>query len=180
MVASAARNEMRDKDLENIIVPELDALGFECVKLEVVGASHSPVVRLYIDRPDGVTIRDCSLVNRTIGILLEGADPFPGRYVLEVSSPGSNRPLVTAEHFTSFAGSLARVTVRGDDGEHRRIVGTIVSCDDGLLTLDGDAGPTRIALEAIENARLYHQEYRIDKKKKKKDKRTRRRRGDSR
>ncbi len=178
--AAGARNTMRDKDLEKIVVPELDALGYECVKLEVVGAGRSPVVRLYIDKPGGVTIRDCAFVNRTLGMILEETDPFPGRYVLEVSSPGNNRPLVTEEHFARFAGKQARVTVRGEDGERTTVVGTIVSCSDGVVTLNTeDHGSFEARIDAIEGARLHHQEYRIDKKKKK-EKRVKRRRGGSR
>ena len=68
----------------NSIAPELDSLGVELVKLEVVGGSRNPVVRLYIDKPGGVAISDCTLVSRTISMLLDEADPIPRRYLLEV------------------------------------------------------------------------------------------------
>ncbi|HXS09194.1 MAG TPA: ribosome maturation factor RimP, partial [Candidatus Krumholzibacteria bacterium] len=76
---------VQERDLYGIINPELELLGFECVKLEVVGSSRSPVVRLYIDKPGGVTVGECAKVSRALGLVLEREDPFPGRYLLEVS-----------------------------------------------------------------------------------------------
>lgn len=147
--------------LEDLVAPELEALGFECVKLEVVGSAASPVVRLYIDKPDGVSIGDCSLVSRSIGLLLDREDPFPGKYLLEVSSPGSNRPLVKEPHFQRFAGESAKVRTR----QKSTYTGTIESCEEGLLTLlTAEEGPIEIPLSDIDQASLIGQEYRIDKK----------------
>ena len=80
---------MQNNELEELVVNEVDLLGFECVKCEVVGSSRHPVLRLYIDKPGGVSVGDCSRVSRTIGLILDEKEPFHGRYVLEVSSPGS-------------------------------------------------------------------------------------------
>lgn len=170
-------NALDSKHLEAIVAPELEALGYECVKLEVVGSSRSPVVRLYIDRPEGVTIRDCARVSRALGVLLDEADPFPGRYLLEVSSPGINRPLVTAEHFARFVGDEARVTVRRD-GERTTYTGTIRSCIDGIVVLDTpDAGEVSVAVAEIETARRVVRDIPIGRpKKERKSKRARKRR----
>ena len=89
---------MENNELEKVVATELGVLGFECVKLEVVGTKRSPIIRLYIDREGGVSIKDCAMVNRTLSLILDRLDPFPGRYLLEVSSPGSNRPLTREEH----------------------------------------------------------------------------------
>jgi ribosome maturation factor RimP len=164
-------------EIEAIVAPELDTLGFELVKLEVVGSASNPVVRLYIDRAGGVTISDCALVSRTVGVLLEEADPFPGRYLLEVSSPGSNRPLVTVDHFEAHKGKAAKVVARAE-GERITYTGTIASCINDVVTLSTADGDVSVHLEDIISAQLVHQEYKIDKKRRK-EKRSKKRRGGS-
>jgi ribosome maturation factor RimP len=174
---SAAGQPMQQKDLETLITPELELLGFECVKLEVVGSSRSPVVRIFIDKPGGVTVGECSLASRAIGLLMEREDPFQGRYLLEVSSPGSNRPLVTAEHYQRFAGSEARVSAEREGEGRITYTGRIRSCINGVLTLDTDDGDVSLALHEVVRANLINQEYKIDKKREKDRRPSRARRG---
>jgi len=157
----------QERDLSGIIGPELELLGFECVKLEVVGSARSPVVRLYIDKPGGVTISDCTKVSRAIGLVLEREDPFPGRYLLEVSSPGNNRPLVTEDHYQRFIGHEARVAVERQDAGRITYTGTIRSCINGVLSLETDDGDVVVALREVVRANLINQEYKIDKKRQK-------------
>ena len=155
---------VQERDLLGIIGPELEMMGVECVKLEIVGSPRSPIVRLYVDKPGGISVGDCAKVSRAIGLVLEREDPFPGRYLLEVSSPGNNRPLVTEEHYQRFAGKEARVAV--ERGEEGRITytGRIRSCISGVLTLETDTGDVVVALREVARANLINQEYKIDKK----------------
>jgi ribosome maturation factor RimP len=155
-----------ERELEKLIVPELDSLGFECVKLEVVGSPRHPVVRLFIDKPDGVTVGDCALVSRTIGLVFDREDPFPGSFLLEVSSPGSNRPLVTDAHFQRFAGHDAKV-VTERDGARATYTGRIRSCANDELTLDTDQGEVVVKMGEVVRANLINEEYKIDKKREK-------------
>jgi ribosome maturation factor RimP len=164
---------VQERDLAGIINPELELLGFECVKLEVVGSTRSPVVRLYIDKPGGVTVGECAKVSRALGLVLEREDPFPGRYLLEVSSPGNNRPLVTEEHYQRFAGSQARVAVERGDAGRITYTGTIRSCINGDLTLETDDGDVVVALRDVVRANLINREYKIDKKRPKEKRPTR-------
>jgi ribosome maturation factor RimP len=158
---------MKEAELDKLIEPELALLGFECVKLEVAGGAKSPVLRIFIDKPGGVTVGECSFVSRTIALLLERADPFPGRYLLEVSSPGSNRPLVKEEHYQRFAGKEARVAVERPGEGRMTYTGLIRSCINGVLTLDIDGGEISLALHEVARANLVNQEYKIDKKREK-------------
>lgn len=158
---------MNERELDKLIVPELELLGFECVKLEVVGGARSPLLRIFIDKPGGVTVGDCSLASRTVGLLLENADPFPGRYLLEVSSPGNNRPLVTEAHYQRFAGSEAKVVAERPGEGRITYTGRIRSCINGVLTLDTDGGEISLALHEVARANLINQEYKIDKKREK-------------
>lgn len=171
---------MINNDLEDIVAPELETLGFECVKCEVVGSSRHPIVRLYIDKPGGVSIKDCTLASRTIGLLLDRKDPFPGKYLLEVSSPGSNRPLTNEAHFQRFEGQPARVETTGTDADKITYTGQIRSCINGLLTIGTAEGDVTVELSRIKKAYLVEQEYKIDKKMKrhKREKNAKKRKGD--
>jgi len=162
--AAGSRPIVQEQDLSRFIVPELELMGFECVKLEVVGSARSPVVRIYIDKPGGVTVGECASVSRAIAQVLEREDPFPGRYLLEVSSPGSNRPLVTEAHFQRFAGQEARVAVERAGEGRITYTGRIRSCINESLTLDTDGGEVVVGLREVVRANLSNQEYKIDKK----------------
>jgi ribosome maturation factor RimP len=155
---------MERHGLEALIEPELESLGFECVKLEIVGATRNPIVRIYIDKPGGVTIRDCSLVSRAVGLVLDEADPLPGRYLLEVSSPGNNRPLAKQEHFSRFGGESARVQFKTAQGEKKTYTGIIQSCIHDVLMLKTEDGMLSINVCDIIRAHLAGVEYKIDKK----------------
>jgi ribosome maturation factor RimP len=165
---------MDSNELEGIVTQELETLGFECVKLDVVGTTRNPIVRLYIDRTEGVSIKDCAMVSRTLGLLLDRIDPFPGRYLLEVSSPGSNRPLTREEHFVKFKGQQARVQCDNSETGKKTYTGDIRSCINGMLVMDTDSGQQLIRLSDIIKANLVGREYKIDKK----QKRTKRNKGE--
>jgi ribosome maturation factor RimP len=157
---------MERNELKDIVTQELGVLGFECVKMEVVGTTRNPIVRLYIDRTDGVSIKDCAMVSRTVSLLLDRIDPFPGRYLLEVSSPGSNRPLTREEHFVQFKGHQARVQCDNSEAGKKTYTGDIRSCINGMLAMDTDSGQQLIRLSDIIKANLVGREYKIDKKQK--------------
>jgi len=155
---------MMDNELETLVVPEVVSLGFECIKVEIVGSRRNPIVRIYIDKLGGVDLADCSLVSRSVALLLEEKDPFPGRYLLEVSSPGSNRPLTTAAHFQRFVGESARVETAAPEASRITYTGHIRSCINDLLTLDTPEGEVTIELSTVVKASLVDREYKIDKK----------------
>jgi len=164
---------MRNTDLEEVLTPELEALGYECVKCEVVGSGRSKIIRLYIDRPDGVSIKDCAMVSRAMGLVLEQLDPFPGRYLLEVSSPGNNRPLTRENHYVTYSGHTARVQWTDPEEGKKTYTGTIRSCINGILVLESSEGEQQIQLSRIIKSNLTDEIYKIDKKMK----RTKRKKG---
>ena len=155
---------MKANDLEAVLTPELDALGYECVKCELAGAGSSRIIRLYIDRPGGVGIKDCATVSRAMGMLLDQLDPFPGRYLLEVSSPGNNRPLTREKHFADYVGHSARVQWQDHEEGKKTYTGTIRSCINGILMLESPEGEHQIPLSKIIKANLTDEIYQIDKK----------------
>ncbi len=121
----------------------LVALGFELVEVEWAGSKSRPIIRIRVDRPEGggaVTVDDCAKVSRGLEPWLDELESLPERYVLEVSSPGLDRPLVRTRDFERFAGE--DVVVKGGAplvGRSRRLEGV-------LLGLVGEEGRERIQL----------------------------------
>jgi len=123
--------------LERELEARLEAIGFELVELERAGSRTRPVLRLRIDVAEGdrgVTLDDCARVSRALEPYLDAREDLPERYVLEVSSPGVERPLVRARDFERFAGEEVALTGYGPlAGRGRRLTGKLL----GLVT-DGE------------------------------------------
>lgn len=109
---------------------------FELVHVEIAGTKRDVVVRVYIDKPEGVTLDDCSQVSRDIEAVLDVEDIIPSRYVLEVSSPGIERQLYSLADFKKFTGKLAKVKTKIDIDGQRTFVGTITSVKDDRISLE--------------------------------------------
>lgn len=124
--------------------------GMELVAVEVGGTPRRPRLRLVVDRHDGgVTIHDCELVSRQSSLLLDEADPFPGSYTLEVSSPGLDRKLYGPQDYERFHGRAVRVRMRPGAGSRRVIEGFLVALEGGLVHLR-TAGGEEIAVPEAE------------------------------
>ena len=133
-----------------LLEPVIGALGYELVELEHSGA----LLRVYIDGPKGITVDDCEQVSRQVSALLDAEDPIGGRYTLEVSSPGLDRPLRTAEHFRAHAGKRAKLELAVPMDGRRRYTGTLQGLDDGQVLIEVDGKVFKIPLRALERARL--------------------------
>jgi ribosome maturation factor RimP len=113
--------------------------GVQLVAVELTGNTHGNIVRLFIDRPGGVTIEECARVSRAVSPTLDVVNPFSAGYRLEVSSPGMERPVETAADFERFTGFRAKIrTVPGST--RRRYSGTLGGIDGEhiLITVDGE------------------------------------------
>jgi ribosome maturation factor RimP len=131
--------------VRRLVEPVLAQQGVELVDVDQAGGT----LRVTVDRPGGIDLDALTEVTRTVSDLLDRHDPVPGRYTLEVSSPGVERPLRTPEHFRRFVGSSVAVrTVPGAEGE-RRVEGTLTAADDEGVVVDG----RRLAYADIERAR---------------------------
>lgn len=147
--------------LRDLLAPALEKLGYELIQVEQV-ATRRPVLRLYIDRcidrvgedGAGVTLDDCQKVSEYVSGLLDVEDPLPGAYSLEVSSPGLDRPLVTAEHFRRFLGSEARLQLHRPVNGARRLRGRLCSEANGVIEIDVDGQRLAVPLADIRAARL--------------------------
>ncbi|HEY2867251.1 MAG TPA: ribosome maturation factor RimP [Pyrinomonadaceae bacterium] len=128
---------------------------FELVHCQIAGSRRSPVVRVFIDKPEGVTVEDCAVVSREMEAILDREDLIPTSYVLEVSSPGIERELFTIDDFKRFAGHSARVkTVRPVNGQ-RNFTGTIVGTGEAHVEFDDrTSGRVEIPFDAVVKANL--------------------------
>ena len=148
----------RDKVVESVrrlAMPALDMLGYELVDLTYKNESGRWYLRFFIDKPDGIGINDCEAASREVSALLEVEDVIAGPYVLEVSSPGLDRPLFMPRDYIRFAGKLAKVrTLEPIDGK-KVFSGRIDSPDDkGFNILTEGVKPVFIEYARVEKARL--------------------------
>lgn len=142
-------------ELEALMSPAVQALGLELLGIEYAPSSHRSVLRLYIDvEGRHVTLDDCAAVSREVGALLDVDDPIQGNYVLEVSSPGFDRPLFKPEHFQRFLGQQAKIALHLPQDGRRRFTCRLVSVEGDLITVEQDGKEFRLAHDNIAKARL--------------------------
>ena len=129
--------------------------GFYLVDVELKGGRANPLLRIYIDKPGGISHADCQLVSEQVGAILDVEDPFPGSYTLEVSSPGLDRKLVRPSDFTHFAGRRARLVLREPVEERRVFEGRLAGFEAGRVQLElGEGALKEFELPNISKAQL--------------------------
>ena len=104
---------MTSDELQALLEPNIERLGYELTDLEVRLSGKGGLVRLTIDQPDGVDLDDCEKVSHAVSALLDVEDPVAGEYNLEVSSPGLDRKLTKVEHYQRFAGAFSGHQAQG-------------------------------------------------------------------
>jgi ribosome maturation factor RimP len=140
-------------ELKNLLEPVVEALGYELADLEV-RIGKDGVIRLFIDRPGGIGLADCETVSRQVSATLDVEDPLPGRYVLEVSSPGLDRTLTKPEHFQRFIGEVVKVKLRFPIDGRRNYRGSLKSATEENIEMEVDGALYRLPTATIESARL--------------------------
>ncbi|MGI8742737.1 MAG: ribosome maturation factor RimP [Bryobacteraceae bacterium] len=130
--------------------------GIEIVDVQLLGGGNARLLRMYIDKPAGVTHADCELISHQVGTILDMEDVVPGdSYTLEVSSPGLERKLSRPQDFERFAGQKAKVLLREPVENQKRWEGTLAGISDGIIALEPSAGRTiRFPLTQVEKANL--------------------------
>lgn len=128
--------------------------GLELVDIEYIKAGKSWILRVYIDKPDGVNLQDCQNLSRQLSDLIDVNEIIITPYTLEVSSPGLDRPLKNEEDFKRFAGKKARVQTFSPIEGQKKFAGVIESTTNNIVTLQTDSGAREIPLEKISKARL--------------------------
>lgn len=144
-----------EKRLQDLIEPEIQALGFECVEVSFASEGGRRVLRVLFDSPNGVGLEECARTSRALGAVLDALPEGPERYTLEVSSPGINRPLTKPEHFQRFLGERAklRLTEALDGG--LAVTGVLRALEGDVLLIETTMGTKRVPLAHIARARLH-------------------------
>jgi len=146
----------RADDLYDLLMPAVEALGYDLWGIELMGSGRRITLRVYIDRDEGITVDDCALVSRQVSSELDVADPIQGEYTLEVSSPGWDRPLFRPEQYSSYIGSLVKARFYVTVGGRRACTGRLVAADDEAAVFDvADLEePLRVPFASIRKAQI--------------------------
>ncbi|MBD8916422.1 MAG: ribosome maturation factor RimP [Lachnospiraceae bacterium] len=133
-----SQREQYEKKTEELIVPILDAKGFELVDVEYVKEGQDYFLRAYIDKPGGITIDDCVAVSREMNVLLDELDYVDGAYTFEVSSPGLGRPLKKPRDYERSMGEEVEIrTYKAMDGS-KEFYGILKAYDDATVTIQSE------------------------------------------
>jgi ribosome maturation factor RimP len=139
---------------EELLKSSVEAEGLELVHVEYQPRGASSLLRLYIDKPGGVTLSDCQRISRHVSVLLDVEDFIPNQYVLEVSSPGIERPLFKRADYERFAGREIQLVTRTKVEDRKNFTGVIHEVSDQELSLESEGRIYRIPLDVIKKAKL--------------------------
>ncbi len=142
----------KDRLIELLEAP-IQALGYELVDLEAPTGGQG-LLRIYIDQAEGINLEDCESVSRQLSAVLDVEDPIRGRYVLEVSSPGLDRPLRTPEHFQRYCDHVVRVKLNQSRDGKRHFTGRLLSVEERDIVVEVDKEIFHLALSDIASAQL--------------------------
>ena len=147
---------IREK-IADLADPILDELGFELVDVEYLSKHGRWVLRIYIDKNGGVTIDDCAVVSGELGDLIDIKDIIDHEYVLEVSSPGLNRPLRKESDFIRVIGKKIRVRMSVPQKGRRNFTGYLKDFEDRSLSLEVEGGLISLPWSGIEKANVVYE-----------------------
>lgn len=137
-------------NLEQVVIAAVEALGFELVDLQL--SNRGKLLRVFIDKPDGITVDDCALVSNQLTRVFEVEHIDYDR--LEVSSPGLDRPLKRAADFNRFKGEKVQLKLKIPVNNQRNFVGVLQGMHDDMLALDIDGAIVEFGMANLEKARL--------------------------
>ena len=144
----------RERRICDLLEPSVSGLGYELVGVELEGSEARSILRIFIDCEAGITVGDCEQVSRQLGAVLDVEDPIPESYVLEVSSPGLDRPLLTADHFIRFVGHSVRLRTTEPMDGRRGWKGRLIGCREGNVVVQEGDEERIIPLDLVGKANL--------------------------
>jgi ribosome maturation factor RimP len=142
--------------LHEKLVKLIGSMGCELVGCELLPMSGKQVFRIYIDSETGVTVDDCSRVSHQVSAMMDVEEPLQGRYSLEVSSPGVDRPLFVIEHYQKYVGCKVKIRLYAPIDQRRQFKGVLqrVEGDNIHLVVDGSETEVVLPFSAIEKGNL--------------------------
>ncbi len=141
--------------LADMLEPIIEKLGYEVVRIMTIGQAN-PTLQIMIDKTDGteITVDDCAKVSRALSETLDEKDPISGRYNLEVSSPGLDRPLTKPEHFVRFAGNVVKIETDELVENRKRFKGVLNGMENLTVLLTMEGTEYRLPFETISKAKI--------------------------
>jgi ribosome maturation factor RimP len=148
----------RANDIWSLVESVATGLGYEVVDVEFRPHPRNGLLRIYIDKPEGILLEDCEIVSRQVSAMLDVEDPIPGQYRLEVSSPGLDRPLRKAADFERFAGEIVKIRMGMPTAEgQRNFTGKLLGIKDQDVRIEVDGEELSLSLGGIEKAQIVPQ-----------------------
>ena len=143
-----------EERLTDLLAPVIEGLGFELVRIKVMGGNQ-PIIQVMAEMPDrSMTVANCAKLSREISAVLDVDDPIAGKYTLEVSSPGIDRPLTRLKDFEDFRGFEAKVETTALIDGKKRFRGRVAGTRGDRVKLVGDDGEVEFLFKDIERAKL--------------------------
>jgi len=143
------------EELVNLLTPLISSENYELVELQYRREKEGWVLRIFIDKPGGLTLDDCTKMSEKIGRFLDEKNIIPQRYILEVSSPGLDRPLKKESDFQKFSGRLVKINLYAPMEGERHFLGRLLGIEEGKVKLGiSETEIISIPLENIACARL--------------------------
>lgn len=141
--------------IAQVIEPAIEAMGYRLVRV-VVTSGHRPTLQVMAERLDDqpMTVDDCAQISRSVSALLDVADPIAGAYMLEISSPGIDRPLVRTEDYDRFRGFEAKIELARPINGRKRFRGRLLGTSAGNVRLATETGETKLSLDNVARAKL--------------------------
>ncbi|HMN36851.1 MAG TPA: ribosome maturation factor RimP [Hyphomicrobium sp.] len=128
-------------EIAAITEPVIEDLGFRLVRISVGGGREDRILQIMAERPDGsITVDDCETISRALSPILDVADPLPGAYRLEISSPGIDRPLVRPSDFEDWSGHVVKIELKEPVDGRKRFKGTLEGFEDGEVRIAAELG----------------------------------------
>lgn len=140
--------------VEQLIEAPIESLGYELVGVEYIQGGPDAILRIYIDAEQGIGIEDCEKVSHQVSGVLDVEEPIRSAYVLEVSSPGFDRPLFKARDFERFAGAQAKISMKLPVQGRRNFIGVLQGFSEGEILIEVDGEVYALPLAKLAKARL--------------------------
>lgn len=144
-----------DPVLRDKLATLINSMGYELIGCEMLPSGRQMIFRIYIDSKKGVSLNDCSLVSHQVSAMFDVEDPFQGRYALEISSPGIDRPLFEIEHYQKYVGEKVKIRLYAPINRRRQYKGILKRVEgENIYLLDDTGSEVMLPFSAIEKANL--------------------------
>jgi len=157
----------QNQKLVGLIEPVVSAMGYALLGVEHIKQGRHSLLRIYIDKFDGITLTDCEKVSHQVTGIFDVEDPIQGTYNLEVSSPGLDRPVFTLAQFAQNTGKMVKLNLGTKLDGRRKLTGRIIEAGTDFVLVECEGTEYRVVADMIDHARLVPemQDYNFGKKK---------------